>query len=385
MIRTTVIKLDEYGGDALRSSARGTSVAGGAPGGSLAVTGSSSSVSKEDEAAHRLALEGELEQTQREVSRLRAEIEEVHRARAQKEKEHSEEITKLNRKLGDSRLHAKALHLKARGPHPKYPPRFNVPDKFVDWGSPHPVDGYNPTAYTAEAVLDNDCTKKAGGWADATDVKRIPTMEWNTDRRASYEALYTFDVHGRPLNPKGRTGMCERGLLGKWGPNHAADPIVTRYDPARPYQLQMVAIQRRDTGVWAIPGGMVDYGETVSATVRREFKEETGNLSDPAQREVFERLVDTLFETGTIVYRGYVDDPRNTDNAWMETMAYHFHCSHELGGMLPLAAGDDAGDVMWLDIDSANYKWQTLYASHKDIVQKAVARLERSSSYAEND
>ena len=42
--------------------------------------------------------------------------------------------------------------------------------------------------------------------------------------------------------------MCERGLLGKWGPNHAADPIVTRYDPKRPRMLQMVAIKRRDTG-----------------------------------------------------------------------------------------------------------------------------------------
>ena len=25
------------------------------------------------------------------------------------------------------------------------------------------------------------------------------------------------------------------------------------------------------------------------------------------------------------IYRGYVDDPRNTDNAWMETVAYNFH------------------------------------------------------------
>ena len=25
------------------------------------------------------------------------------------------------------------------------------------------------------------------------------------------------------------------------------------------------------------------------------------------------------------VYKGYVDDPRNTDNAWMETVAMNFH------------------------------------------------------------
>lgn len=31
-----------------------------------------------------------------------------------------------------------------------------------------------------------------------------------------------------PSNPMGRTGMKGRGLLGRFGPNHAADPIVTR-------------------------------------------------------------------------------------------------------------------------------------------------------------
>lgn len=38
--------------------------------------------------------------------------------------------------------------------------------------------------------------------------------------------------------------------------------------------LQMVAIERLDTKEWAIPGGMVDPGEKVSETVKREFMEE---------------------------------------------------------------------------------------------------------------
>ena len=29
-------------------------------------------------------------------------------------------------------------------------------------------------------------------------------------------------------NPVGRTGMVGRGTLARWGPNQAADPIVTR-------------------------------------------------------------------------------------------------------------------------------------------------------------
>ena len=49
--------------------------------------------------------------------------------------------------------------------------------------------------------------------------------------------------------------------------------------------------------------------------------------------------------------RSDVDDPRNTDNAWVETTAYHFHCNNELGNMLKLKAGDDAGEAMWLDMD----------------------------------
>ena len=45
-------------------------------------------------------------------------------------------------------------------------------------------------------------------------------------------------------------------------------------------------------GHWAIPGGMVDDGETVSATLRREFQEEAGNLTDPDQQKRFQELMD---------------------------------------------------------------------------------------------
>ena len=41
-----------------------------------------------------------------------------------------------------------------------------------------------------------------------------------------------FDtVTQRFKNPKGKTGIRGRGELGRWGPNHAADVIVTRRAP----------------------------------------------------------------------------------------------------------------------------------------------------------
>ncbi len=39
---------------------------------------------------------------------------------------------------------------------------------------------------------------------------------------------------------------------------------------------RIVLIRRRDDGCWALPGGMVDWGEDIPNTVRRELMEETG-------------------------------------------------------------------------------------------------------------
>ena len=66
----------------------------------------------------------------------------------------------------------------------------------------------------------------------------------------------------------------------------------------------MVAIKRNDTGDWAIPGGMVDAGEKVSETLRREFIEETGGHMDENSKAHFVELTAELFKEGDLVYRG---------------------------------------------------------------------------------
>ncbi|MCT7968814.1 NUDIX hydrolase [Laspinema sp. D1] len=39
---------------------------------------------------------------------------------------------------------------------------------------------------------------------------------------------------------------------------------------------QIVLIRRRDNGKWGLPGGMVDWGEDIPNTLKRELTEETG-------------------------------------------------------------------------------------------------------------
>ena len=39
---------------------------------------------------------------------------------------------------------------------------------------------------------------------------------------------------------------------------------------------RIVLVKRRDSGKWSLPGGMIDWGENITATVHREIAEETG-------------------------------------------------------------------------------------------------------------
>jgi len=256
--------------------------------------------------------------------------------------------------------------------------RFVVPkDKkswTIEWSQ------YKPTLFEVDF--------EGKDWADPSIDDPNFKPKWNSmdgkvDRR-SHQGLYQV-LNGYPLNPLGRTGVKLRGLLGRWGPNHAADPIVTRWKRNQNNEiikdsitnspiLQFVSIQRRDTNEWAIPGGMVDAGEHVSATVKREFFEEALNSLelDKERKDDIENKLNNFFSNGVEIYRGCVDDPRNTDNAWMETVAFNFHDeSGEVIGNIDLNAGDDALNVRWIDIN----KSLKLYANHLEFIMKTANRL----------
>lgn len=160
-----------------------------------------------------------------------------------------------------------------------------------------------------------------------------------------------------PINPYGPTGIGGRGLLGKWGPNHAADPIVITYDSNRNI-YQLLVIERKDTpGVYALPGGMQDSSEHISKTVTRELKEETNLILD--------------INTSQFIYSGYVNDPRNTDHAWLETCVYLFNLNESQREILlnTMLAGDDAISIKLIDIDYNNEIYINLYANHKEFVE----------------
>ncbi|KAM5152280.1 ADP-ribose pyrophosphatase, mitochondrial isoform 2-T2 [Mantella aurantiaca] len=257
--------------------------------------------------------------------------------------------------------------------------RWPVPPGKVIWSADWPE--YRPVEYTAPAVLARPV------WADPPHSEEGFRPLYNaldgSVQRASLGGAYLVE-DGRPRNPAGRTGVTGRGLLGRWGPNHAADPIITRWkrnssgekvtdaESGKPI-LQFVAIQRKDCGQWAIPGGMVDPGELITATLRREFCEEALNSLERSgeEGETQERIQSLFSQQHEPIYSGYVDDPRNTDNSWMETQAVNYHddTGHILD-QLALEAGDDAGKVQWVDIS----RKRSLYANHAHFIQIAAEK-----------
>lgn len=186
--------------------------------------------------------------------------------------------------------------------------RSQVPDEKVSWLVQWP--DYKPVEYTAGSVLAQP------SWADPPMGERNFSPKFNEEdghvERRSQNGLYEVES-GRPRNPTGRTGLVGRGLLGRWGPNHAADPILTRWKNdskgkkvihpvSERNVLQFVAIKRKDCGEWALPGGMVEPGEKISTTLKREFGEEAMNSLQKSRAETqdLEKQLHKLFSQDTL-------------------------------------------------------------------------------------
>ena len=143
------------------------------------------------------------------------------------------------------------------------------------------------------------------------------------------------------------------------------------------------------------------------AELRAALYNEARQFEDAETVERLTHLLQEVFasdaEQASQIYCGYADDPRNTDNAWMETTAFHFHVTDELGAMLPLKAGDDArkarhprdaamavraccrvsnargapyAQVCWLTCDDSEPRFKSLYADHKMFFEQAVKGAE---------
>ena len=71
-----------------------------------------------------------------------------------------------------------------------------------------------------------------------------------------------------------------------------------------------------------------------------------------------------------------MDDPRTTDEAWIETMAVNFHATKEIGDGLVLQTSDvsEVRHVAWYVVDDID----AMYASHMAWLELVVKEMDKA-------
>ena len=108
------------------------------------------------------------------------------------------------------------------------------------------------------------------------------------------------------FHPLSRLPKSVLGLMKEVARHLLRRPVVGLSVFARDPRGDILLIRRSDTGTWALPGGTVEWGETLRETLVREMAEETG-----VDQVEFQRVVgvwsrpdrDPRFHAVTIVVR----------------------------------------------------------------------------------
>ncbi|KAG7227474.1 hypothetical protein INR49_005288 [Caranx melampygus] len=127
-------------------------------------------------------------------------------------------------------------------------------------------------------------------------------------------------------NPGGRTGIRGQGALSKLGPNLNIDLVITRWQDNERSVLEYLAVWDESQGTLALPG----------------------------------------------VFEGYMDDCRNTDNAWVQTTVLNIHLSRTSPVMIDInnMMVSSHGSLMWQEVSSK----ARLSSNQKDFLRQ-VAEL----------
>lgn len=126
-------------------------------------------------------------------------------------------------------------------------------------------------------------------------------------------------------------------------------PVVGIAAAARTEDGRWLLIRRRDTGGWALPGGTLEWGETLSAAVTRELLEEAGvELLGPCELfNVYSRPErDYRFHAVTILVTALVSEPRRAPNNPLEIAEVRLFAPGDLPPALSMGMTDMLGDVL---------------------------------------
>jgi len=253
-------------------------------------------------------------------------------------------------------LIADDFNLRIRGERPaSYPERLRISIDEAPWGVPCPE--YDPPYYVAPEILNAGLTTEGQGWAHPEEYSLIK------EELARVESRYR-DEEGRPLNPRGRTGIAGRGLLGLWGENLSTAVIVTR---STPDGWDILLGSSDDMTGNELPKGFLLPSETPSEGVSRILAREAGCTWSS----------DDLHTVSTT----YTYDPRQTDHAWVSTLLTWVELPRESAVQITDASTFD--EVHWWPISAEIIN--TLPSTQAALVREFIASLDPSETTSLGD
>lgn len=114
-------------------------------------------------------------------------------------------------------------------------------------------------------------------YAVADELRAIANQGLHYDQdahtRERYKKVLSISariIAGLEQRPAAEVRREYEGNLTYMSPTSGVDIAVFRND-------RLLLIQRRDNGLWALPGGAVEVGETLAQAAAREFREETAS------------------------------------------------------------------------------------------------------------
>ena len=132
-------------------------------------------------------------------------------------------------------------------------------------------------------------------------------------------------------------------------------PVVGIAAAARTRDGRWLLVRRADSGAWALPGGTLEWGETLRKAIGREIEEETGAevielgavsgvYSDPVR--------DPRFHAVTVVVHVVVSEPRTPPLNHLEIAEARLFADNELPsrwshGMRPMLDDARSGRSYW--------------------------------------
>jgi 8-oxo-dGTP diphosphatase len=146
-----------------------------------------------------------------------------------------------------------------------------------------------------------------------------------------------------PLAPLAILPRSVLGLAKEIGRHLLRRPVVGIAAAAHTDDGRWLLIRRADTGTWALPGGTLEWGETLRTALDRELEEEAGVTG-----ATFERVVgvysrpdrDPRFHAVTIVVSVRIDPPSRSPMNPLEIREARLFREDELPGRMAMAMDD---------------------------------------------